>query len=71
MSEVYFRKIFKAEYGTSPQKFIIKLRMQKAVELIETGDYSLKEVALMSGYKDYKYFSAEFKRLFGVSPSEH
>ncbi len=71
MSEVYFRKIFKAEYGTSPQKFIIKLRMQKAVELIETGDYSLKEVALMAGYNDYKYFSAEFKRLLGVSPSEH
>lgn len=71
MSEVYFRKIFKAEYGTSPQKYIINLRIQKATELIETGDFSLKEVALMSGYNDYKYFSAEFKRLIGVSPSEY
>ena len=71
MSEVYFRKIFKKEYGTSPQKYIINLRIQKATELIETGDFSLKEVALMSGYNDYKYFSAEFKRLIGVSPSEY
>ena len=71
MSEVYFRKIFKAEYGISPQKYIINLRIQKATELIETGDYSLKEVALLSGYNDYKYFSAEFKRLLGVSPSEY
>ncbi|MBQ4150610.1 MAG: helix-turn-helix transcriptional regulator, partial [Clostridia bacterium] len=65
------RKIFKAEYGISPQKYIINLRIQKATELIETGDYSLKEVALLSGYNDYKYFSAEFKRLLGVSPSEY
>lgn len=71
MSEVYFRKIFKAEFGTSPQKYIIKLRLQKAAELIETGDYSLKEIALMSGYDDYKYFSSEFKQFFGTSPSEY
>ena len=38
MSEVYFRKIFKEEYGTSPQKHIMNLRVQKAAELIETGD---------------------------------
>ena len=71
MSEVYFRKIFKEDLGTSPQKYIIKLRLQKAADLIETGDYSLKEIAVMSGYNDYKYFSSEFKHLFGTSPSEY
>lgn len=71
MSEVYFRKIFKDEFGTSPQKYIIRLRLQKAANLIETGDYSLKEIAVMSGYNDYKYFSSEFKHLFGSSPSEY
>ena len=69
MSEVYFRRLFKAEFGISPQKYIINLRMQNAVGLISTGYYSLQEVAYMSGYKDYKYFSVEFKRLMGVSPS--
>ena len=71
MSEVYFRKIFKDEYGISPQKYIIKLRLQKAAELIETGDYSLKEIAVMTGYNDYKYFSSEFKQFFGTPPSEY
>ena len=71
MSEVYFRRLFKAEYGTSPQKYIVDLRIQHAAGLISAGYYSLKEVALMSGYKDYKYFSVEFKRLIGVSPSEY
>ena len=71
ISEVYFRKLFKKEFGMPPQKYIIKLRLQRATELIETGDYSLKEVAFMSGYGDYKYFSSEFKLFFGVSPSEY
>ena len=71
MSEVYFRKLFKEEYGISPQKYIINLRMQYAKGLISTGYYSLNEVAYMSGYTDYKYFSVEFKKSMGVSPSEY
>ncbi len=71
ISEVYFRKLFKKEYGISPQKYIINLRIQNAVQLISTGYYSLKEVAVLSGYTDYKYFSVEFKKQTGVSPSEY
>ena len=71
MSEVYFRKLFKEEYGVSPQKYIIDLRIQNAVGLIATGYYSLKEIAYMSGYNNYKYFSSEFKKVKGVSPSEY
>ena len=71
VSEVYFRKLFKEEYGISPQKYIINLRIQNAVGLISTGYYSLKEVANMSGYNDYKYFSVEFKKITGVSPSNY
>ena len=71
MSEVYFRKLFREEFGVSPQKYIISLRIQNAVGLIATGYYSLQEVARLSGYQDYKYFSVEFKRIMGVSPSEY
>jgi AraC-like DNA-binding protein len=71
MSEVYFRKLFKEEFGVSPQRYIIDLRIQYAAGLISTGYYSLKEIAYMSGYNDYKYFSVEFKKIMGVSPSEY
>lgn len=71
ISEVYFRKLFKKEYGVSPQKHIVGLRIQYAAELISAGYYSLKEVALMSGYTDYKYFSTEFKKQTGFSPSKY
>ncbi len=71
ISDVYFRKLFKSYFGMSPSKYIIKLRIQHAIGLMATGYYSLKEIAYLSGYTDYPYFSAEFKRLKGVSPSEY
>lgn len=71
LSEVYFRKLFKEEYGISPQKYIINLRIQNAAGLISAGYYSLKDIASMSGYDDYKYFLVEFKKKLGVSPSQY
>lgn len=71
ISEVYFRKLFKKQYGISPRKYIIKLRMETAMELISTGYYSLAEVSALVGYEDYKYFSVEFKAFTGVSPSKY
>ncbi len=69
ISTVYFRKLFKARYGISPIKHIINLRMEYAVNLMQMGYYSLHEVAKLSGYEDYSYFSSEFKRVKGISPS--
>ena len=71
MSEVYFRRLFKLEFGISPQKYIIDLRMRHAQMLMSTGYYSLSEAAYASGYTDYKYFSSEFKRRNGISPSKY
>ena len=71
ISEVYFRKLFREQYGISPQKYLIQLRIRYAADLISSGYYSLKEVAVLSGYRDYKYFSVEFKRQMGISPSDY
>ncbi len=71
MSEVYFRRLFKKLFGISPTKYIINMRIAHAAVLMSSGFYSLKEVALLSGYTDYHYFSSEFKRIKGVAPSEY
>ncbi len=70
ISTVYFRKLFKKHYGISPIKYIINLRIEYAVNLMQTGYYSLYEVAKLCGYNDYSYFSSEFKKIKGVSPSD-
>lgn len=71
ISEAYFRRLFKAEYNISPKKYISKLRIKYAAELIATGYYRLPQVAEMSGFSDYRYFSVEFKRRMGCSPSKY
>lgn len=71
LSEVYFRKLFKERFGVSPRKYIIDLRIKHAVSMLESGYYSLGEIATRLGYTDYKYFSAEFARAMGVPPSKY
>ena len=71
MSEVYFRKLFKEEFGVSPKKYIVDLRIKYAAELISSGYYSLSEVCAMAGFTDYKHFSVTFKEKLGCSPSQY
>ena len=70
VSEVYFRKLFKQVYGISPLKYIKNLKLERAKELILTGDYTINEVATLSGFFDDSYFGREFKKEFGQSPSK-
>ena len=66
----YFRKIFHNIYGISPVKYINNLRLGRAEELLNSGLYSITDVAFLSGYNDISYFNREFKKTHGVSPSE-
>lgn len=71
MSETYFRKLFKKEYGTSPKQYVINTRIKYAESQILSGYFSLQEIAEKSGYDDYKHFSVEFKKHTGISPSKY
>mgnify|MGYP003307876820 CR=1 FL=1 len=70
ISEVYFRKIFKSLYGTTPIKMITEMRLDHAVQLLESGRYQVHEVAQMCGFDNVKYFSTLFKAKKKISPSE-
>lgn len=71
ISTVYFRKLFKDIYGISPIQHLIRLRIEYAINLMNTGYYSLYEISKLSGYNDYSYFSSQFKKIKGVSPSDY
>lgn len=68
ISQTYFRTTFFKRCGTSPVKYINRLKLERARELIGSGGYSVKDAALLSGFTDESYFSREFKRHFGLSP---
>ena len=65
----YFRRVFNAEMGVSPKEYLINLRIKHAASLLESGYYSVEQVAELSGFACAKYFSTIFKRLTGKTPS--
>lgn len=71
MSQPVLYKKLKALTDLSVNDFIKSLRMKKAAELIQTKNYSIAEVAYMVGFSDRKYFSKEFKKYYGTTPSEY
>ena len=72
MSDVYFRKLFKAEIGISPSKYIISVRLKKAKQLIEDYPFlNLEECAKQSGFSSLHYFSRVFTAEFGINPSKY
>ena len=70
-NQAYLTRIFKESTGISPMKYIIVLRMRRAVELLEKRTFSISQIAYALGYKNQFYFSKEFKRFFGVQPSKY
>jgi len=69
LSMFHLQRLFKDYHGVTPQQFHEALRMQKAQQYLVTLGASVKEVALLLGYIDPKYFSRRFKLFFGYPPS--
>ena len=70
-SEVYFRRAFRAAFGTSPLAYIRRVRLENAKALLRTGYYSVTETATRCGFDSVSYFSYTFRRETGVTPSAY
>ncbi len=70
ISETHFRRIFKTAYNMSPNQYLIFLRINRAKELLETGNQSIEEISEQVGFASASYFSRLFKERTGFSPYE-
>ncbi len=66
---VLYKKI-KAVSNMSVNEFVKSLRLKKAAQLLTETDMTVYEVSYNVGYNDWKYFSREFKKQFGISPGK-
>lgn len=66
----FYQKL-KSIIGLSPVDFIREIRIKRAVQLIDSGEYNFSQVAYMTGFNDPKYFGKCFKRRMGMTPSEY
>ncbi len=71
INSVYCGALFRKSEGKSIHNFLMKVRVNKAAILLQSGEYNISEVAELTGFKDVYYFSNTFKRIMGISPSEY
>lgn len=67
----YISRVFKNAIGIPFSQYLTNTRIQNAIFLFEQGVTAIKNVSLLSGYKDPFYFSNVFKGVVGMSPSEY
>lgn len=70
LSYTTFRRVFKKYVGLSPAKYYISLKLHRAKELLRSTELPIKEISYQLKFKNPEYFSALFKKMVNVNPSE-
>lgn len=71
ISEGHLSHTFKKETDYTLLNYLTRYRIHKAMELLRDCRVKVYEVAAQVGYRDITYFSATFKKVTGVTPSEY
>lgn len=71
LSEGHLSHLFKKETDSTLLSYLTRYRIHKSMELLRDCRRKVYEVAEQIGYRDIAYFSATFKKLTGISPSEY
>ncbi len=71
ISESYLGKLFKNKTSHTFLFFLTLYRLKAAINLLETTDLKIYEIANAVGYEDSKYFSKIFSKMVGVKPTEY
>lgn len=68
VSRSHLSRHFQQKLGVSPARYLTQLRLDIAIELVRTGELSIKEIAERVGFETANYFGKVFARRFGVAP---
>ena len=71
LSSFYLSRLFREEVGESFNEYVTRIRIDKAIELLQTTSLKVYEVAEQIGIPSYRYFSVLFRNRTGVSPTEY
>jgi AraC-like DNA-binding protein len=71
ISHCHFQRIFKKSMKQTPYNYLMRVRIDNAKKkLLESND-NIKEIGRLCGFLSISHFSAVFKRIEGISPSEY
>lgn len=71
LSPKYLSRLFKEKVGIGFNEYRLKVRMEKAIELLETTDYGIAEISYKLGYENPESFARLFARVAGCTPTEY
>lgn len=72
LSPSRFTTVFQNKYGVSPYQFLLKYRIERAMELLQTQpDLSVTQIAEYCGFKTVQHFSSSFRGMIGISPGRY
>lgn len=71
LSMSYLSAFFKSAFGMSFQSYLMKMRCEKARQLLLLTDLSLLNISIACGFSDLKYLNRGFARQFGCSPRQY
>jgi len=68
MSRSNLMRVFRKGTGQSPIEYLLRLRIQKSMELLRNTDLPITEIAMEIGFRDSNYYARQFRRTTGKSP---
>jgi AraC-like DNA-binding protein len=71
LSKPHLIHLFKQTVGYPPIDYFLRMKMQKASQMLDLTDWSLKEIGAALGIQDPYYFSRLFKKIMGHSPTTY
>ena len=67
----YINALIKKETGTTLHSYLLNYRIERAADLLVSGEYSVSEAGALVGFVENVHFSRAFKKLVGKSPSQY
>jgi len=69
-SQFHFSRVFARSVGMTPHRYVVHLRLQRAIELVREQQSSFAEIAARTGFADQSHLSRWVRRVHGVSLSQ-
>lgn len=71
LSPYYLTRVFTAYVGTPPYRYLIGLRMRRAIELLRETELSITQICARVGFNSLSHFTTTFRHHVGLSPSAY
>jgi len=71
LSTPHFSEMFRKSTGETPHQFVLRLRVERAKEMLRSAESRVLDVAIACGFKTQQHFARVFRHVCGTSPTEY